>query len=297
MTHVPVVDAHVHFWDPAELSYPWLKGVPVLDRAFLPPEYARATSDVPVERMIFVEGNCLPNESAQEVDFAHRLARAGACIGAAIAFVNLVDEESRGGALDALTSRAMVRGVRQNVQGQPAGWALQRQFVNGVREVGRRGFTFDLCATHDQLGDVVELVRRCPDVRFVLDHCGKPAIRNGRMEPWRAEITRLAAYEQVVACKLSGLLTESEVARGSDADLVPYAEHVVASFGTDRVVYGSDWPVLTVAGEYADWYGFTERFTADWSATERAGFYHDNAVRVYGLSFSLESSEMERIDT
>ena len=140
--------------------------------------------------------------------------------------------------------------------------------------------------THDQLRDVVALVGRCPETRFVLDHCGKPAIRAGvrSFEPWRADVARLAAHENI-SCKLSGLLTEA-TSGGGDwrwQDLMPYAASVVECFGMERVMYGSDWPVLTLAGRYCDWYEFTERVTAGWSAAERSRFYADNALRVYGL--------------
>jgi L-fuconolactonase len=220
------------------------------------------------------------------VAFVERLSRSApraASIAGVVAFVDLTDPQCRDRTLDALSAARLTRGVRQNIQGQVAGWALQRAFVEGVREVGRRGLTFDLCATHDQLAEVTELVRQCPDTRFILDHCGKPAIRAGCLEPWRADVARLAECEQVVACKLSGLLTEADPARGREDDLLPYAEHAVSCFGTRRLLFGSDWPVLTCAGRFADWYGCTERLTAGWSADERRGFYRDNAVRVYGL--------------
>lgn len=186
-----------------------------------------------------------------------------------------------GNALDALSGSPLVKGIRQNVQGHPAGFALQRGFVEGVREAGRRGFTFDLCVTHEQLPEVVELVDRCPDTRFVLDHCAKPAIRERRLAPWCEEIARLAGHQNVY-CKLSGLLTEA-AEPWSEEDLLPFATSVVECFGPERLLYGSDWPVLTLAGGYRDWYGFTERLSARWSAAARSGFYCGNATRVYGL--------------
>jgi L-fuconolactonase len=278
----PIVDSHVHFWDPAELHYPWLEGLPSLERAFLPPEYRTATGGVPPAKIIFVECNCLPEEARTEVQFVERLVSGESCIAGIVAFADLADASERDRALEAVSSCPTVKGIRQNIQGQPAGFALQPAFVEGVRAVGRRGLSFDLCVTHDQLQEITDLVRRCSDTRFVLDHCGKPAIRDRRLEPWRADIARLAAQENV-CCKLSGLFTEAEPERWREEDLIPYAAWVVESFGTERVLYGSDWPVLTLAGRYCDWYGFTERFTAGWTAAERRRFYGDNAIRVYGL--------------
>ncbi len=292
-----VVDAHVHFWDPAVLHYPWLAGTP-LDRAFLPPDYAATAgagageAGAPITKLVFVECNCRPEEARREVEFAQRLAEAeregegegegGPHIAAIIAFADLTDPPGLDRALNALCCSPLVRGARHNIQGQPAGFALQPVFVDGVQEVGRRGLTFDLCATHDQLREVAALVERCPDTQFVLDHCGKPPIRARQLEPWRACLARLAACENV-CCKLSGLLTEAEPAHWRGEDLIPYATAAVECFGVERMLYGGDWPVLTLAGSYGDWYRFTERFTAGWSAADRNSFYAGNAARVYGL--------------
>jgi predicted TIM-barrel fold metal-dependent hydrolase len=284
---VEIVDSHVHFWDPAELHYPWLEAVPPLDRAFGPADYAAAAGVVPITKVVFVEANCRPEEARREVQLIERLAGAEPRIAGIVAFADLT--QGSGAAdrgleqtLDALATSPRVKGIRHNIQGQPAGFCLQPAFVRGVQAVGRRGLAFDLCATHDQLRDVADLVRQCPDTRFVLDHCGKPAIRAGRLDPWRADVARVAAHENVW-CKLSGLLTEADPEDQRDDTLIPYAACVVECFGSERVMYGSDWPVLTVAGSYCDWYGFTDRFTAGWSATERRRFYADTAVRVYGL--------------
>ena len=286
-THAPVrvttiVDAHVHFWEPGTLEYPWLHDLPALEKPFLSAAYGAAVGELPVTQCVLVEGNCLPADNVREVALFERLARTDARVGGIVAFADLTQPEALAATLDCLTSTPRVKGIRQNIQGQPRGFALQRAFVDGVREVGRRGLIFDLCVTHDQLGEAIALVEQCPDTSFVLDHCGKPGIRTGTREPWQRDIARLASGENV-CCKLSGLLTEADLIRWSDQDLVPYAAHVTECFGTDRVLYGSDWPVLTLAGDYADWFSFTARFTEGWSEDERQRFYANNATRVYGL--------------
>jgi L-fuconolactonase len=258
--------------------------VPALHRAYLPSDYAAATAGIAVTRLVFVEANCRPEQAQREVALVERLRAAEPRIARVVAYAEV--SEGLGEMLDALSHSPLVKGIRQNIQGQPAGFCSRPAFVEGVREAGRRGFTFDLCATHDQLPEVTQLVEQCPDTRLVLDHCGKPAIRDRSFEPWSACIARLAIHDNVY-CKLSGLLTEAGAPEREGAwceeDLLPYATRVVDCFGTERVMYGSDWPVVTQAGEYRDWYGFTERFTARWSATERERFFGDNAARVYGL--------------
>jgi L-fuconolactonase len=281
-----IVDSHVHFWDPAELEYPWLARLPALHRAFLPRDYAAATGQIAIGRLVFVEANCRLDQAQREVEFVERLARAEPRVAGIVAFVDVsqgpgVRGSGLGETLEVLSRVPLVKGIRQNIQGHPPGFCIQRAFIDGVREVGRRGLAFDLCATHDQLRELAKLVDVCPDTRFVLDHCGKPAIRERCLEPWRGDIARLAANQNVY-CKLSGLLTEA-APDWCGEDLLPYAAHVVDCFGAERVLYGSDWPVLTLAGDYGSWYGFTELLTRGWSATERSAFYGDTAARVYGL--------------
>jgi L-fuconolactonase len=269
------VDAHVHVWDPSALDYPWLDALPTLRRRFGPEEYAASLGGAPARRAVFVECNCRPEQNADEVRLAER-------VPLVVGIVAFADVAALGrAALDTLSDSPRLKGVRQNVQGQPPGFCLAPPFVDGVREAARRGLAFDLCATHDQLGDVIELVRRCPDARFVLDHCGKPAIRDGAIASWARDVALLAAHDNV-CCKLSGLLTEASP-RWTETELLPYAEQVIDAFGPGRLLYGSDWPVLTLAGTHADWYAFTRRVTAAWSDAERAAFYGENAVHVYGL--------------
>ena len=278
-----IVDAHVHFWDPSVLRYPWLAGLPALDRPFLPDAYASATSGIPIDAMIVVEANCLPDRTLDEAAFFEHLAAADPRVVGLVAFASLTAPTELDRTLDALAARPTVRGIRHNIQGEAAGFCTQPAFVEGVRKVGARDLTFDLCATHDQLRDVVALVRACPDTRFVLDHCGKPAIRDRLLDPWRRDVADLADCANVW-CKLSGLVTEASLREWREADLVPYASHVVDRFGTERVMYGSDWPVLTLAAGYRAWFGFTEWFTKAWSDAERRGFYRENALRAYGTN-------------
>ena len=282
MQPVPVVDSHVHFWDPGTLHYPWLANVPALNRAALPREYSEGPVAVPVEGMVVVEANPRPDQNVREVEFIRELADSEPRIWGIVAFVDLTDTRPIGPRLGELAGLPKVRGFRHNIQGNAPGFCLQPTYVAGVREIGRRGLTFDLCATHDQLPDVLELVRRAPDTRFVLDHCGKPAIRARLAEPWRADIARLAGCDNLW-CKLSGLFAEADPAASSDDELLPFAAHVVQQFGCARVMYGSDWPVSTRAGQGSDWHRLTQHLASDWTGDETRRFYRDTALRFYGI--------------
>jgi L-fuconolactonase len=276
-----VIDAHVHFWDPERLHYPWHAGEPALQRAFLPTDFGPLTTDA-VRAVVFVQADCLPAESAREIDWVARLAADEPRILGIVAFCDLLDERDRGAALDRLQSSPLVVGVRQNIQGHERGFALQDAFVRGVRQVAERGFTFDLCITAAQVAEVEELVTRCPDTRFVLDHCGKPAIRDDAFAPWADPIERLAAHDGV-HCKLSGLLTEARPDQQNSDGVRRYAEHVIECFGPERMIYGSDWPVSTLGGGAETWRAITDELTSSWSADDRHAFYSGNATRFYEL--------------
>lgn len=277
----PVVDAHVHFWDPSRLHYPWLAGAPALQRRFGPGEFADASRAAPVERIVFVECNCASIESADEVGFVESLRQGEPRIAGIVAYADLTDVAPLAPRLDALLARSpVVKGIRHNIQGHPSGFCLQPRFVEGVREVGARGLVFDLCITHDQLPEVIDLVERTPEVRYVLDHGGKPAIRDGRLDAWAGDIGRLASAPNV-ACKLSGLLTEA-AREWSEGDIEPYARHLVEGFGSGRVLFGSDWPLVTLAGRYGQWLDLVDRLTT--GHPDRAGIFGGNATRIYGLT-------------
>lgn len=276
-----VIDSHVHFWDPTVLEYAWLEDLPTLHRPFLARHLRAASAEVPLRGVVFVEANPRPDQGVEEVRLVRSLAAAEPRVLGIVAFAPLTDPAGLPPALDALQAEPRVRGVRHNIQGQPPGFCLRTSFVEGVREVGRRGLTFDLCATHDQLDEVVELARRASHTRLVLDHCGKPPIRAGALDPWRERVRALADLPHLW-CKLSGLLTEAGDG-WTEERLRPYAEHVAECFGPGRLLFGSDWPVLTLAGRYRDWYQFTRRVTAAWTDAEQQQFFHDNARACYGL--------------
>jgi L-fuconolactonase len=277
-----VVDAHVHFWDPTLLRYPWLEHEPVLQRAFLPTDFGPLRAG-DVDAVVFVQADCAPEQSLSEVAWVEAVASAEPRIVGIVAYVDmLAGAEEIASALDRLEASSMVVGVRHNIQGHAPGFAADPEFARGVRQVGARGLAFDLCITGSQVTEVISLVERCPDVRFVLDHCGKPAIRDDAFAPWAAPLEQLASHERV-SCKLSGLLTEARADQRDAASLRPYAAHVMQCFGPARMLYGSDWPVSTLGGGAERWRAITDELTAGWSSEDRQDFYADNALRFYGL--------------
>jgi L-fuconolactonase len=277
----PIVDAHVHFWNPAELNYPWLAGAPALNRTFLPEDYPAATRTANVSKMIFVECGCTAAQSIDEARWISEIATREPRLKGIIAQASVELGERVTGELATLDKNPIVRGVRRNLQGETdACFCLQPNFITGVQTLAKFNFTFDLCIVHSQLPAVIQLVARCPEVFFILDHCAKPAIRDQNLDPWRKHLRELAALPNV-ACKISGLVTEANPARCGASDLQPYVAHAIDCFGFDRVLFGGDWPVCQLATTYDDWLTALQAILAGEPETNLKKLFQTNAERIY----------------
>ena len=277
----PIVDAHVHFWNPAKLVYPWLASVPALSRTFLPEHYSAATKTANVSKMIFVECGCAAAQSIDETNWISELAAHETRLKGIVA-QGAVELGARvTGELATLAKNPLVKGVRRNLQGETDPYfCLQPNFISGVRALAKFNFTFDLCIVHSQLPAVTQLVARCPEVFFVLDHCAKPAIRDKNLNPWRQHLRELAALPNV-ACKISGLVTEAHPVRCGALDLQPYVRHALDCFGFDRVLFGGDWPVCNLASSFENWLAALNAILTDEPETNLKKLFQTNAERIY----------------
>ena len=276
-----IVDSHVHFWDPSRLEYPWLGGLPTLNRAFLPADYALATQAVPVRKVIFVESGCLPSLNRDEVRWISELAEP--LVHGIVAHAEVENRPRIREDLAALAKFPLVKGIRRNLQGESApGFCLQPDFIAGVQLLAEFGFTFDLCLLPHQLPDAIELARRCPAVTFVLDHCAKPELREKRFDPWAASLKALSELPNV-SCKLSGLITEAHWNRWTPLDLQPFIAHALDCFGFDRVLFGGDWPVLNLAGDYSGWLNALQSLLAHATEEEARKLLQTNAEKIYQI--------------
>jgi len=269
----PIVDAHVHFWNPAKLNYPWLASVPALSRTFLPENYSAATKTANVGKMIFVECGCAASQSIDEARWISEIATRETRLKGIVAQAAVELGARVMGELATLAKNPLVKGVRRNLQGETDPYfCLQPNFITGIRALAKFNFTFDLCIVHSQLPAATQLVARCPEVFFVLDHCAKPAIRDQKLDPWRKQLHELAALPNV-ACKISGLVTE--------ADLQPYVRHALDYFGFDRVLFGGDWPVCELATSYENWLAALKAILIDEPETNLKKLFQTNAERIY----------------
>lgn len=275
-----IIDSHIHLWDPNHLTYPWLEEVPDINRPFLPDDFSNSVGDYPVCGQIFVQAACLPEQGLDEVEWVSQLAKTYGGVLAIVAFAPLEIGQDAKQNLEHLSQFPLVKGVRRLIQSEPLGFAIQPEFVAGVKQLAEFDLSFDICIKHHQLGNVLELVKQCPDVNFVLDHIGKPDIAQAIHDPWKQQMSELAAFSNVL-CKLSGLVTEADHAQWKPADLKPYIAHVLETFGPQRVMFGSDWPVCRLAASYQRWLELALEATAGLSEAERHQVFYQNAANFY----------------
>jgi len=275
------VDAHVHFWDPAHLEYPWLGGTPAIAGPHLPGDLLAEAGARAPEAVVFVQAECDRGRFLEEAAWVASLGEGR--LAGIVAFAPMNRGPATQEAIARLAREPLVRGVRHNVQDDPDPRLCRRpEFVDGVRRLGEASLTFDLCLRASQLPLIAELISDCPATQFVLDHAAKPEIRHGALDPWRAGIDAVARQPNVV-CKLSGLLTEAAPGAGVEA-LRPYAAHVLDRFGPDRVLFGSDWPVLKLASSYGAWLDMARALVEPLAPAAQRAIFSGTARRVYRLS-------------
>ncbi len=283
MAQQAIVDTHVHLWDPKRLRYPWHASVPQLNRPYLPKDFREACGPLRVEKIVFLQCECDPSQYRDEVKFVTELAKEESRLAGMVPWAPLEKGEAARAELQDLAKNKLVKGVRRILDWPDPARCLHPDFIRGVQMLAEFGFTFDICLKGDEvLKNAVELVRRCPGVKFVLDHIGKPFIKEKITEPWKTRIRELSRLPNVW-CKISGVVTEADHARWTPADLQPYLDHVVQCFGFDRVMYGSDWSVSTLATDLPRWVATLERGVAGTSASDLKKLFHDNAIAFYRL--------------
>jgi L-fuconolactonase len=283
MPDFPIVDAHVHLYDPGVIAYGWMRGKPVLDRPHLMAQLDAERGACEIEALVWIEVAADPDQYLQEAAYVEGLARADARIRGLVAHAPLESGAAVRPDLEKLAAHERIRGIRRLVQDEADdAFCLRPDFVEGVRLLAEFDLSFAIGVRHHQLGSAVELVRRCPDVRFVLDHCGKPGIRDELMEPWRTHITALAALPNVW-CKISGLITEADPQGWTREQLRPYIDHALERFGFARVMFGSDWPVSEQTHRYGTWVDVVGWAVAGVPDEEQRRLFRDNAIAFYRL--------------
>ena len=275
----PRIDAHQHYWRYQPAEYGWIdESMASLRRDFLPPDALREMRPAGFDYSIAVQAR----QSLEETEWLLALADRHPSIAGVVGWVDL-----RSGDLDAqleaVAARPRLVGVRHVVQAEADDFLARPEVRRGIARVEHFGLAYDILVYARQLRRAIELAAALPSARLVLDHLGKPDIRAGAFDRWRADLDRLARQPNVFA-KLSGLVTEADWRGWTAASLRPYVDAALDAFGADRLMIGSDWPVCTVAGSYADVMHVVTAALEERTAAERDAVLGGTARRFWNLS-------------
>lgn len=273
------IDAHQHFWrfDPVRDS--WIRDdMSIIKRDFLPGDLQPLLEQAGINGCIAVQAD----QSEDETDFLVELANANTFIKGVVGWVDLQSEnvEER---LAHFHQFQIIKGFRHVLQGESRrDLMLTPAFINGIAALQEFGFTYDLLIFPDQLNFCKKLVARLPEQKFVLDHLGKPYINKGEIKEWKEDMAAMAKHPNVY-CKLSGMVTEADWRAWKMEDIKPYLDVVTNAFGTDKIMFGSDWPVCLVAAEYSQTIEIINEYFSPFSSHEKQKIFGENAIRFYNL--------------
>jgi L-fuconolactonase len=277
------IDTHHHLWRYTPEEYGWIdESLLPLRRNFLLSDLRRELAAAGVDGSIAVQAR----QSVEETDWLLRLAEQDGSLLGVVGWLPLADPRFSD-LLEKYRRHTRLKGLRHVVQAEPAGFLDGEAFNRGIGALQGSGLVYDLLIARQQLAECTRFVDRHPDQVFVLDHLAKPAIAGGEIDAWRAGIIALAQRPHV-SCKVSGMVTEADPSSWTKPDsmslqLFPYFEVALDAFGPDRLMIGSDWPVLTVVCGYAQWWATVEAWMTALSQDEKTAILGKTAERVYGL--------------
>lgn len=277
-TIMRIVDTHQHFWKYDPVNYDWItEQMSVIRRDFLPTDLAEVLAENKVESCISVQAN----QTEEETEWLVKMADENDFIAGVVGWVDL-RSNSIAERLHYFRQYKKLKGFRHVLQGEEPSFMLQKEFLNGIGKLHQHGFTYDILVFPHHLSAVSDLVKQFPDQRFVIDHLAKPYIKDGKIDEWKAAMERISKYQNVY-CKLSGIVTEADWQNWTKETLKPYIDAVVQSFGTDRIMFGSDWPVCLVASSYEKWLTVLKEYFTTFSGAEQENVFNKNAGRFYNL--------------
>ena len=280
-----IVDTHQHLWDLDLFRYAWLQQLPVLNRSFGMNDYRDATNGLVIEKSVHLEADVDEQFMLEETRHLLRLAdRADNPLDGVVA-CGRPESKEFGGHLDnlSISGHPKLKGIRRVLHTQPDALSQSETFIENVRSLAGHHLSFDICVLARQLPLAIRLVSCCPDVAFILDHCGVPQVREKILDPWRTNIREIAGFPNV-CCKISGLVAYADLKNWTAEDLRPYVDHAIECFGWDRVMFGSDWPVCTLSASFRQWVDVLLLLTRSAGETNQNKLFHDNAIRVYRLT-------------
>lgn len=283
---MPVVDTHLHFWNLEKVEYPWLSDVyGPINRTFELDEVEPQLEACGVDAAVLVQSADSYEDTVAMLSAADTFSFVAGVVG----WVPLLDTDAASRALDRFLKDKRFRGVRHLIHEEPdPDWLVQEQVVDGLRLLAEQNVTFDVVAVLPRhLEHVPVIAERVPELRMVIDHLAKPPIKEGGWDPWASLIARAAEHPNVYA-KVSGLNTAADLQTWSADDLRPYINHAVECFGPDRLMYGGDWPVTILAGDYNKVWLETNKVLDDFTDSAREAILGGTAVNFYGLDVRFD---------
>ena len=279
---IPIIDTHQHLWDLSKFTLSWLPKEGPLSGSHTMQRYLREAKGLNIAQTVYMEVDVVHAQRQAEAEYVVELCRCddnpmtGAVIGGDPSDAHFADYVRQ------FKGSPYVKGVRQVLHGgQGPGYALASDFIRNVQLLGELGLRFDLCLPLDGLQDGAKIAEHCPDTRFVLDHCGNADPQAKDLAAWKRDMEAIAHRPNVI-CKISGIVARARPDWKPD-DLAPIVAFCAESFGHDRVVFGSDWPVCTERASLRQWVEALAAIVSHWPETNRRKLWHDNAARFYAL--------------
>lgn len=277
-TELMVLDSHVHFWKYDNKRYEWIDdSMKMLQKDHLPFHLESTLRRNGVDGVVAVQAE----QSEVETLFLAELAKTHTFIKGIVGWVELRDEKAAE-RLEYFTQFSSIKGYRHIAQGEPDNFFYDEHFRRGISLLEQYGLTYDILIYPHQLKAAIDLVGAFPQQPFILDHCGKPIIRDREIGKWEQDIQALASFQNVY-CKLSGLFTEAKWKSWSVGDFYPYLDVVFKAFGPQRLVFGSDWPVMLVSGMYVQWKSLLEKYMENMLEEEKQAVFGGNCAEFYNL--------------
>lgn len=274
------VDSHQHFWHYHPVRDGWITDeMAGLKRDFLPADFLPELRASGIDACVAVQAD----QSEEETRFLLDLAEKHREIAGVVGWVNLLDErvEER---LEYFSHFRKLRGFRHIVQAEPdERFLMRKEFLRGVGMLSRFGFTYDILIYARHLPVAAEFVQQFPSQKFVVDHMAKPQIKARELDDWSRGMRAIAKHPNV-SCKVSGLVTEADWKRWTPDDFRPYLDEVFTAFGVDRLMFGSDWPVCLLGGNYGRVKAIVDDYTRSFSPIDKENIFGGNAIRFYGLA-------------
>lgn len=274
-----VIDSHQHFWKYEPVKHSWIDDdMSVIRRDFLPSDLAKVYQENSIDGCVAVQAD----QTQEETDFLIDLASINNFIKGIVGWVDLRAENIEN-VLEKYSTDKIVKGFRHVVQGEADhNFLLRPNFSRGISLLEKHNFTYDILVFPHQLGSVLEFVKKFPHQKFVIDHIAKPYIKDGYFEGWATMMTAIGKHENV-SCKMSGMVTEADFITWTPEQIHPYMDTALEAFGSKRILFGSDWPVCLVAGNYSKIKKLTTDFISQLSKIEQNSIMGNNAIEFYNL--------------